>query len=760
MIEELTEGQTLTADAAPVIDGDSLALVNGQVIFRTAEADTVPRRIRRVSVGSDGTEANGASAAPAISADGRQVAFESAATNLAEGDAHGVFAHSLDSGVTTAVPLLDPRHDGGWPGVRVPAGAAAKSPSLSGDGRYVAVSAPDELGRSQIWVTDRDADGNAVFDEPAGVSTAIVSTDVRGRQPGERDSLFPVLTPGAELLTFLSAARNLQVDGAGVLRNMWQHWDPESDAILKSEQAENNGAAANTDSLRQPGPMTPNGEIAFASPANNLVPGDSNDFCFTPGGNSHCSDIFVFTPLGVPLPVYTGDSEHFGRSGFDRVSLDSDGQPGNQQSSAPAISWDGRFVGFVSVASNLVPGDTNGTADVFLRDRRKRTTTRVSVAPDRREADGPSFDSVLAMSADGRFLAFTSAATNLAPGSTLCDADSDGTASETCTNVYRYDRFTGFTQRLSATVGGAAPDGPSRAPAMAADGLTVAFRSEASNLVVDDANASCTRSGRTINCADIFVSEPDPAALAANPALDLDGDGDLEDTVLRAFDPETRTLAIIGRATVAAVAGDGVAFLSPECDGGPQACRRGRDLNDDGDTDDAVAFFWHSGASAENLRQDGKEIAASDRWIALVTDRPRVSPVPQDGPYTFLKVHRIGDAPAQWTHVDRDAADVRVAGGIVAFTEGEYEPTILTGAHDFNARDRVLRVYDAEQGAMRQGLEGLGHAAEDFVLGPSLIAFSEREASRSPGGAGPSCIGNGDQDCFDHTLTGLRPPCR
>lgn len=752
-IVDLTADLPLTADAAPVIDGDSLAIVAGRVIFRTAEAAAAPRRLRRVSLASDGGEANGASAAPALSADGRQVAFESAATNLAAGvDAHGVFVHALDSGVTTALPLLDPRHDGGWPGVRVPADAIAHSPSLSGDGRFVAVSAPDELGRKQIWVTDRDADGNGVFDEPGGGSTAIVSTDVRGRQPGEGDSLFPVLTPSAELLSFLTAARNLQVDGAGTLRNMWQRWDPAADAVLKSEAVENHGVLANTDSLRQSGPMAPNGEIAFASPANNLVAGDSNDVCLTPGGNTHCADVFVYTPLHVPLRIVRDGSELYERANFERASVGSAGEQGNQQSSTPAISWDGRYVGFVSVASNLVPGDTNGATDVFLRDRRVRTTTRVSVAADHGEADGPSFDSVLAMSADGRFLAYTSAATNLAPGSTLCDADGDGTASETCTNVYRYDRFTGFTQRLSVGVDGAAPDGPSRSPAMSADGLTVAFRSEAGNLVPNDTNAACARRGRTVNCGDIFVSEPDPAALAADPALDLDGDGDLEDTVLRAFDPDTRTVVTIGRATAAAAAGDGVAFLSPECDGGPLACRRGGDLNGDGDLDDAVAFRWHPGTSAENLRQDGREIAASDRWVAVVTDRPRASVVPQDGPYTTLNVHRVDGAAGQWTHVDRDAADVRVAGGIVAFTEGEYYPSMLTGAHDWNASDRVLRVYDAEQGAMREGLEGLGHAAEDFVVGPSLVAFSEREASRQSGAAGPGCIGNKDGDCLDHIL--------
>ncbi|MBX3023667.1 hypothetical protein KF840_02030 [bacterium] len=752
-IVELTEGRVLTADAAPVIDGDSLAIIGGQVIFRTAEASAAPRRIRRVSVASDGAEADAASAAPAISADGRQVAFESAATNLAPGlDAHGVFVHELDSGVTTALPLRDPRHDGGWPGVRVPPGAAAESPALSGDGRYVAVAAPDELGRKQVWITDRDADGNGVFDESDGVSTAIVSTDVRGRQPGEKDSLFPSLTPDAQLLTFLTASRNLHVDGAGKLRNMWQHWDPDTDTVLASDAVESGGVLANTDSLRQLAPIAPNGDVVFSSPADNLVDDDTNDFCLNAGGNTRCADIFVYSPLYWPLRVRNGDREDYRRTGFERVSLDSDGRQANQQSSAPAISWDGRFVGFISVASNLVPGDTNGTADVFLRDRRARTTTRVSVASDRAQADGPSFDRVLALSADGRYLAFTSTATNLAPGSTLCDADGDGRASETCANVYLHDRFTGFTQRVSAGLGGAAPDGPSSSPAMSADGLTVAFRSEAGNLVAGDDNRTCARGGRPINCGDIFVSEPDPAALAADPALDLDGDGDLDDTVLRAFDPQSRTVTTIGRASAAAAAGDGVAFLSPECDGGARACRHGIDLNGDGDLDDTVAFFWRPGAAAENLRQDGREIAASDSVVAVVTDRPRPSAVPQDGPYTSLNVYRIGDAPGQWAHVDRDAADVQVAGHIVAFTEGEYWPNGLTRRQDFDAHDRVLRVYDAEQRAMRAGLEGaFAQAADDFVLGTSLLAFSQREGSRGQGYSS-ACDPNDDHDCLDGVL--------
>ena len=82
----------------------------------------------------------------------------------------------------------------------------------------------------------------------------------------------------------------------------------------------------------------------------------------------------------------------------------------------PAISADGRFVAFSSDATNLVPGDTNGTADVFVRDRQTGTTRRVSVGPGGAQGNGDSVDP--ALSADGRFVAFESDATNLVPGDT------------------------------------------------------------------------------------------------------------------------------------------------------------------------------------------------------------------------------------------------------------------------------------------------------------------------------------------------------
>jgi len=105
----------------------------------------------------------------------------------------------------------------------------------------------------------------------------------------------------------------------------------------------------------------------------------------------------------------------------ERVSLGPRGVQGNDFSSvgsisARSISADGRFVAFISSAFNLVPGDTNGSYDVFVRDRQTGTTRRVSVGPGSAQGNDSSYEA--AISADGRFVAFNSDATNLVSGDT------------------------------------------------------------------------------------------------------------------------------------------------------------------------------------------------------------------------------------------------------------------------------------------------------------------------------------------------------
>src|SRR4028118_1991632 len=124
-----------------------------------------------------------------------------------------------------------------------------------------------------------------------------------------------------------------------------------------------------------------------------------------------------------------------------RVSVDSAGNQGNSGSGFPSISPDGRFVAFTSLASNLVPGDTNDTNDIFVRDRLTNTTTRVSVDSAGNQANSDSNSP--SISADGRFVAFYSDASNIVPGDTNDTND-----------IFVRDRLTNTTTRVSVESAG------------------------------------------------------------------------------------------------------------------------------------------------------------------------------------------------------------------------------------------------------------------------------------------------------------------
>ena len=200
--------------------------------------------------------------------------------------------------------------------------------------------------------------------------------------------------------------------------------------------------------------------VAFTSEASNLVPGDTNNV----------ADIFVRDLL---------------TNTTTRVSVDSAGNQGNFVSSDPSISANGRFVAFQSQGSNLVPGDTNNTNDIFVRDLLTNTTSLVSVDSAGNQANSDSY--YPSISADGRFVAFYSYSYNLVPG----DPN------------YRYENFvrdtlTNTTTRVSVDSAGNLGNGYSYTPSISADGRFVAFYSDATNLVpADDTN----------NSQDIFVRD-------------------------------------------------------------------------------------------------------------------------------------------------------------------------------------------------------------------------------------------------------------
>ncbi|GAA1576927.1 hypothetical protein GCM10009789_33110 [Kribbella sancticallisti] len=188
--------------------------------------------------------------------------------------------------------------------------------------------------------------------------------------------------------------------------------------------------------------------VAYATASSNLVADDTNN----------------------DLDIFVTDRKS---GAVERVSVSSSGEQGNSFSLSPTLSADGRYVGFNSGASNLVPGDTNGQADSFVHDRVTGTTELISVGLDGKPADNMS--SPPSFTADGRYVVFNSDASNLVPG------DTNGQ-----TDIFRRDRQTGVVDLVSTALDGGFGNGGSREQSISADGRYVAFVSDATNLVTDD----------------------------------------------------------------------------------------------------------------------------------------------------------------------------------------------------------------------------------------------------------------------------------
>jgi hypothetical protein len=397
----------------------------------------------RVSVDSSGAEANDMTSMAWIAGDGRAVAFQSAATNLVPNDANGiwdVFVHDRTTGVTDCVSV-DPNGvpgdlgGGDW-------SLPPSPPSISADGRFVAflsystnLVAGQKGKRGQLYVRDR-----------ATGTTDFVSVDDSGTQ-GNADSQFGTISADGQFVAFQSTSTNL------VAGDTNQHMDVfVRDRAAGSTERISVGASGTQgdDDSSHPLLSADGTTVAFGSLATNLVANDTNGRY----------DAFV-----CDLATNT----------LERISVDPSGVEGDSDSIPSSISADGRYVAFWSLATNLVPGDTNGASDCFVRDRATGITERVSVDSSGGESDDDSFGPFL--SADGRFVAFVSCATNLVPN------DANGTW-----DVFVHDRTTGSTTRVNLGVAGAEADDWSDLPTISADGSVVSFVSAATNLVTGDSN--------------------------------------------------------------------------------------------------------------------------------------------------------------------------------------------------------------------------------------------------------------------------------
>lgn len=332
----------------------------------------------RVSVASDGEQANGGSISFDISGNGRYVVFSSDATNLVPGDTNGerdVFVKDMRTG---GVTLVNTDAEGA-----VGQGESFLA-SISRNGRWVAFES-----EAPNLVPD-DSNGTAdvfVKDLRTGAVT-LVSADAEGNQGTGPVSAYygasvePSISADGRWVAFKSFATNLVPDDTNAAPDVFVK-DLHSGAILRASTG-SDGEQGNGDSSAAS--ISADGHlVAFVSSASNFAPCDDNG----------TFDVFV-------KDLRTG--------ALTLVSADPDGHPGNGGSGEPSISPNGRYVAFTSNASNLVEGDDNGHSDVFVRDLQTGRITLVSADPDGRPGDYDSGGSDVANNGD---VVFASGATDL-----------------------------------------------------------------------------------------------------------------------------------------------------------------------------------------------------------------------------------------------------------------------------------------------------------------------------------------------------------
>jgi hypothetical protein len=450
-------------------------------------AHAAPGTTERVSVASDGTQGNhisGRRGAPTSSADGRLVAFDSLASNLAAGDTNAfddIFVGDRATGTTQRVSVSSSGAEGN---------NISSSPAISGDGRFVAfVSNASNLvpgdtnGVRDIFVRDRAIRKTQRVSVSSG---GAQSNGASGGSGATNDvaTIAPAISADGRFVAFESLASNLVPGDTNGTRDVFVR-DRQARTTERVSVA-SDGTQAN--GFSSPGSINGDGRfVVFSSFASNLVQEDTNQ----------------------QIDVFVRDRQ---AGTTQRVSVTSQGLQADGSSTQADISGDGRFVVFASAATNLVAGDANSTNDVFVRDRMAGTTQRVSVSSSGAESDGPSPSNGIrggirfgpAISGDGRFAVFDSQATNLVPGDTNTCGDFFPVAGM-CPDVFVHDLATGSTDRVSVDSSGAQANSASTDPDISADGTTVVFFSAASNLVAGDTNSCSFPAVSFPNCPDIFA---------------------------------------------------------------------------------------------------------------------------------------------------------------------------------------------------------------------------------------------------------------
>jgi Tol biopolymer transport system component len=393
--------------------------------------------IECVSVNTDGTGNGGADeiVRNPISADGRYVVFSSSSSQLVDGDVNGfddVFVRDRVTGNNILISVASDGSQGNGNSIE---------PAISGDGRFVAFSSqasnfvtPDTNGLFDLFLRDRDPDGNGIFDE-GNATTICISRKWTGAESG-----------GASLRPCMSS------DGSTVAFECSSQLTPDSDDGLEIYAYDVASGTLSCVSLGYDGsPGGDSGNASISDDGNRIAFESTNPNLDRSDQNSRKDVFFRNRRLGTT----------------QIVSVSTDGQQGDQDSFNAAISGDGTAVAFASSSQNLISPRTGGRINVYVRDVVDRTTTCVTVLADGTESGGdrPS------LSKDGALVVFESSADDFVP----LDQNS-------ASDVFLFDRSAGSYETISADCVGFTANAPSLLAAMTPDGRFVSFFSDATNL--------------------------------------------------------------------------------------------------------------------------------------------------------------------------------------------------------------------------------------------------------------------------------------
>ncbi|MBR1123356.1 PD40 domain-containing protein [Bradyrhizobium lablabi] len=346
--------------------------------------DLATGAITRISVGADGTQANGSSSSFVFSPDGGKIAFQSDASNLVAGDTTGftdIFVKDLATGAITLVSRSAAGAQGDY---------TSYNPVFSPDGSKIAF----ESEASNLITGDTNHSGDIFVKDLATGEVTRVSVSDSGDQ-SHFESSNPVFSPDGSKIAFVSRALEL---AGGVFNGNTDIFVKDlATGAISRVSVDAAGTAAN--SWSNAPVFSPDGsKIAFYSEASNLVAGDTNND----------GDFFI-------KDLATG--------AITRISVDAAGAQANQGGVGKlAFSPDGSKVAFVSGSSNLITGDTNSAEDVFVKDLTTGAITRVSVDAAGAQGNSFTFDRAV-FSPDGSRIAFSSHASNFVAGDTNSDND-------------------------------------------------------------------------------------------------------------------------------------------------------------------------------------------------------------------------------------------------------------------------------------------------------------------------------------------------